>query len=422
MLEALKGLSTFIMAGGKGERLFPLTKDRAKPAVPFGGTYRIIDFTLSNCINSGIRRIHVLTQYKSVSLDRHLGMGWNIFHSELGEHIDMIPAQQRVGEYWYRGTADAIFQNVYTIERENPDYVLILAGDHIYKMDYSKMLLFHLERGAEVSVGVVNLPINQGKQLGVLEVDQEDRIVGFEEKPSNPKSLANQPDMICASMGIYIFNTKTLYDELIFNAKEDEHDFGKDIIPRMLEKRKVYAYHFVDENQTAQPYWRDIGTMDAYYEANMDFISVSPQFNLYDKHWPIRTYQLQLPPVKMVFADEGKRARRGQALDSLVSSGCVISGGTVKRSVLSPQVRINSYASIEDSVLMYSVDIGRHARVRKTIIDKYVTILPKTEIGYDLEKDRKRFHVTDSGVVVIPKGRIIGPNEDRPRWEDHSQT
>jgi glucose-1-phosphate adenylyltransferase len=422
MLNVLRKLTTFVMAGGKGERLLPLTRDRAKPAVPFGGVYRIIDFTLSNCINSGIGKIHILTQYKSISLARHLKLGWNIFHSELGEYIEILPAQQRTGAHWYRGTADAIYQNIYTIQREDPDYVLILAGDHIYKMDYAKMLQSHVERGAEVTVGVVDLPKEQGRHFGVLELDAEDRIVGFEEKPLRPKTLPNRPDRICASMGIYIFSLKTLYEELIPDAgKESEHDFGKNILPQMLGRRDLRAYHFVDENQKELPYWRDIGTLDAYYEANMDLVSVSPQFNLYDQRWPVRTYQPQLPPVKMVFADPGKGARRGEALDSIISTGCVISGGSVIRSVLSAEVRVNSYASVEDSVLMDGVNIGRRAKVRKAIIDKYVDILPDTTIGYDLEEDRKRFHVTDSGIVVIPKGRIIGPDQDLPRWEDLSQ-
>jgi len=422
MLDVLKKLSTFVMAGGKGERLYPLTRDRAKPAVPFGGVYRIIDFTLSNCINSGIGKIHILTQYKSISLARHLKMGWNIFHSELGEYIEVLPAQQRYGAHWYRGTADAIYQNIYTIEREDPDYVLILAGDHIYKMDYAKMLRAHVDRGAEVTVGVVDLPKEQGRHFGVLELDTQDRIVGFEEKPLEPKTLPDKPDRICASMGIYVFSLNTLYEELIPDArKESDHDFGKNILPQMMGRRKLLAYRFVDENQKEISYWRDIGTLGAYYEANMDLVKVSPEFNLYDQRWPIRTYQPQLPPVKMVFADPGEGARRGEALDSILSTGCVISGGQVIRSVLSPEVRVNSYASVEDSVLMDGASIGRRAKVRKAIIDKYVEILPDTTIGYDLEKDRKRFRVTADGIVVIPKGRIISPEKDVPKWEDHSR-
>jgi glucose-1-phosphate adenylyltransferase len=420
MLHILKRLTTFVMAGGRGERLYPLTQDRAKPAVPFGGVYRIIDFTLSNCINSGIGKIHILTQYKSISLARHLKLGWNIFNSELGEFIEVLPAQQRSGDHWYRGTADAIYQNFYTIERENPDYVLILAGDHIYKMDYAKMLQFHVDRDADVTVGVVDLPKGEGRKFGVLELDLQDRIVGFEEKPIRPKTLPGRSDRICASMGIYIFSVDTLYEELGPDADADsDHDFGKNILPGMLGRRKLLAYHFVDENLKEVPYWRDIGTLDAYYEANMDLVSVNPQFNLYDQRWPVRTYQPQFPPVKMVFADPGEGARRGEALDSILSAGCVISGGGVIRSVLSPAARVNSYASVEDSVLMDGVDIGRRSKIRRAIVDKYVNILPDTTIGYDLDEDRKRFHVTEGGIVVIPKGRIVSAEDDKPRWVGH---
>ena len=414
MFEMLREVSTFIMAGGKGERLYPLTRDRAKPAVPFGGVYRIIDFTLSNCINSGIRQIHVLTQYKSISLDRHLKVGWNIFHTELGEWIDVLPAQQRVGDHWYRGTADAVYQNIYTIERENPAYVLILAGDHVYKMDYLKMLLCHVQQKAEVTVGVAQVPASESMHFGILELDAYNRIIGFDEKPAMPPASASEK--LWASMGIYIFNRQVVYDELIPDAeKEGTHDFGRDIIPGILQHRHVVAYPFEDENRVRGPYWRDIGTLDAYYEANLDLVSVSPHFNLYDKKWPVRTYQPQFPPVKMVFADEGDNARRGYALDSILCNGCVVSGGRVQRSLLSPQVRVNSYASVEDSVLMEAVDIGRHAQVKRAIIDKYVQVLPGTRIGYDPEEDRRRFYVTESGVVVIPKGRIIGPDRDEPR-------
>lgn len=417
MIAQIKRLSTFIMAGGKGERLLPLTKDRAKPAVPFGGVYRIIDFTLSNCINSGIRRIHVLTQYKSHSLARHIKMGWNLFHSELGEYIDVVPAQQQVGEHWYRGTADAIYQNFYLIRREDPEYVLILAGDHVYKMDYSRMLQYHIQRRAEVTVGVVEMSGELGPQLGVLDVDVENRVTGFEEKPMIPHSIPGSPDKICASMGIYLFNASTLYEELMPEAlHEERHDFGRDILPRVPARRRIFAYPFVDENLTDPPYWRDIGTLDAYYEANMDLVSVSPQFNLYDRRWPVRTYQHPLPPVKMVFADEGKNARRGEALDSLLSSGCIISGGTVVRSVLSPQVRIKSYSLVEDSVLMDGVQVGRHARIRRAIVDKFVEIPAGATIGHDLEEDQRRFTVTPSGIVVIPRGKVIDSKKEILPW------
>lgn len=417
MLDAIRRLSTFIMAGGRGERLHPLTRDRAKPAVPFGGVYRIIDFTLSNCINSGIRRIHVLTQYKSHSLSSHIKKGWNLFHSEVGEDIDVVPAQQRVGEYWYRGTADAVFQNFYILEKEDPEYVLVLAGDHVYKMDYCKMLEFHIRCDADVTVGVVEVPREQGRQLGVVQVGGDRRITGFEEKPDRPRSIPGAPERIHASMGIYIFNAQVLYEELRpATAEEGRYDFGRDILPQAVKTRRIFAYPFVDENLTDPPCWRDIGTLDAYYEAQMDLVAVSPRFNLYDRRWPVRTCQPQLPPVKMVFADEGKNARRGEALDSLLSAGCIVSGGTVVRSVLSPQVRVNSFSLVEDSVLMSGVEVGRYARVRRAIVDKFVKIPPGVHIGWDLEEDRRRFTVTEGGVVVVPKGTTIEPERRPLRW------
>jgi glucose-1-phosphate adenylyltransferase len=407
------------MAGGKGERLQPLTQDRAKPAVQFGGIYRIIDFTLSNCINSGIRRTNVLTQYKSISLARHIKLGWTFLPSRLNEFVDVIPAQMRYGEIWYRGTADAIYQNIYTIQREDPSRVLILAGDHVYKMDYSRMLEFHLDKGAEVTIGVVEQPLAESRHLGVLQADKSERITEFREKPKEVSGLQGKPGFVCVSMGIYIFEKSVLFEELIPRAqKEEGHDFGRDILPSIVQERKVYAYRFVDENRRENPYWRDIGTLDAYYDANMDLVSVNPEFNLYDERWPINTYQPQFPPAKTVFADSGPNARRGETLDSLLSSGCIISGGKVVRSILSSRVRINSYARVEDSVLGEGVDVGRYARIRRAIIDKYVQIEPGTEIGYNLEKDRQRFTVTDQGVVVIPKGRVIGPEDDRPMWID----
>lgn len=412
-------VTTFVLAGGKGERLSPLTKDRAKPSVVFGGQYRIIDFTLSNCVNSGIRRISVLTQYKSSSLARHVRLGWNIFTSELGEWIEVIPAQQRYGENWYRGTADAIFQNIYTVERENRDFVLILAGDHVYKMDYLKMLRNHLDREAEVTVAAVEMPIETAHQFGILQTDSSGRVQDFAEKPPDPKPLPGKPDQVYASMGIYIFNRETLLQELIPAVERyDLTDFGRHILPRMLKRRRVFAYPFEDENQRFPPYWRDIGTLDAFFEANMDLVSVDPQFNLYDSRWPVRTYQPISPPAKTVFADPGEEARRGEVLDSLVCSGCIVSGGRVRRSILSPHVRVNSFAKVEEAVLMDHVDVGRRSKLRRVIIDKQVKILPDTTIGYDLESDRKRFTVTENGVVVIPSSRVIGPDRDEPLWED----
>ena len=409
----MRHLLTFIMAGGKGERLLPLTKDRAKPAVPFGGTYRIIDFTLSNCINSGIRRIHVLIQYKSHSLQRHLVMGWNIFNSDLGEYIDVIPAQQRTGEHWYLGTADAIFQNLYAIEQERPDVVLILAGDHVYKMNYAEMLAFHQQHDAMVTVGVIEMDRERAKGFGIVEVDARGQIIGFEEKPPNPKPIPGQPDRCYVSMGIYLFNRTVLAQALIEDAQrlDSHHDFGRDVIPRTASAVRVMAYNFKDENKKASKYWRDIGTLDAYYEANMDLVQVTPLFNLYDRDWPIRTYHEQWPPAKTVFADEAT-GRVGRVLDSLVSNGCIISGGHVQRSVLSPDVRVNSFARVEDSILMEHVEVGRYAKIRRAIIDKDVVIPRYAEIGYDLDEDRRRFTVTESGIVVVEKGRVI--EEPRP--------
>ena len=396
------------MAGGKGERLLPLTKDRAKPAVPFGGIYRIIDFTLSNCINSGIRKIHVLTQYKSISLERHLRLGWNLFHSGLGEYIDVIPAQQRTGEHWYLGTADAIYQNIYSIQQERPESVLILAGDHVYKMNYAEMLEFHEANRAVVTVGVIEMPKVQAGGFGIVEADGEGRIVGFEEKPANPKTIPGHPDVCYASMGIYLFDRELLEHALIGDAQRSDssHDFGRDVIPAAARNVRVMAYNFKDENKKFSKYWRDIGTLDAYYEANMDLVQVTPQFNFYDREWPIRTYHEQWPPAKTVFADEAT-GRVGTVLDSVVSNGCIISGGSVRRCVLSPDVRINSFAQVEDSILMEHVEVGRYAKIRHAIIDKDVVIPRHAEIGYNLEEDRRRFHVTESGIIVVGKGTVI---------------
>lgn len=401
---------TFIMAGGKGERLFPLTRDRAKPAVPFGGIYRIIDFTLSNCINSGLRRIHILTQYKSISLDRHIRMGWSVFSGDLGEYIDIIPAQQRIDDRWYQGTADSIYQNIYSIEMEQPELVIILAGDHIYKMNYFEMVKFHRENNAEATVGVVELPKERASQLGVVETDDLSRVENFTEKPHHPKPLRDNPNLVYGSMGIYLFNTEVLKDELTLDARNtsSSHDFGKNVFPAMIKKgRRIFAYNFKDENKKEAKYWRDIGTIDAYYEANMDLVQVDPVFNLYDKEWPMRTYQEQCPPVKFVFAQEKSGGRLGIALDSLVSEGCIISGGRVQRSILSPNVRINSYVEVYDSILMEGVNVGRYSKIKRAIIDKDVFIPQNVEIGYDLHKDKKRFTVTESGIVVVAKGTKI---------------
>lgn len=407
----MRKVLTFIMAGGKGERLYPLTKDRTKPAVPFGGIYRIIDFTLSNCINSGLRRIYLLTQYKSASLHRHIRLGWNILPSELDQFIELLPAQQRVGDSWYLGTADAIYQNLYTLEMDSPDEVLILAGDHIYKMNYYKMIDFHRDNDADLTVGVVEVDKKNSSYLGVVEVDSLNKVTNFQEKPKSPKTISGNPDKIYASMGIYVFKHSVIQEELHEDAKGhgSSHDFGKDIIPQMLkEGKKVVAYNFsrpVISNEAQ--YWRDIGTIDAYYEANMDLIQVNPTFNLYDKEWPIRTYQEQFPPVKTVYSGEEIAGRIGLVLDSIVSGGCVVSGGKVQRSILSPNVRVNSFSEVYDSILMEGVNVSRYAKIKRAIIDKDVNIPQGMVIGYDLKEDKKKFFVTESGIVVVAKGTEI---------------
>ncbi len=405
----MRKVLTFIMAGGKGERLLPLTKDRTKPAVPFGGIYRIIDFTLSNCINSGLRKIYILTQYKSASLQRHIRLGWNFLPSELGQFIELLPAQQRIGDSWYLGTADAIFQNIYTLEMDKPDEVLILAGDHIYRMNYYSMIDVHREQDADLTVGVVEVEKSKAKHLGVVEVDAAGRVTGFLEKPANPKTIPGKPDKIYGSMGIYVFNQSVLVQELLEDAKNNKssHDFGKDIIPQMLKKgMKVVAYNFRNKDKIEE-YWRDIGTIDAYYEANMELIQVNPTFNLYDQEWPLRTFQEQYPPVKTVHSGDQEEGRVGLVLDSVVSEGCVVSGGRVQRSILSPNVRINSFSEVYDSILMEGVNVGRYAKIKRAIIDKDVSIPQGMIIGFNLEEDKKKFFVSESGIVVVAKGTEI---------------
>ena len=397
----MKNVLAMILAGGRGERLYPLTRDRAKPAVCFGAIYRIIDFTLSNCINSDVRRIYALTQYKSISLHRHIQLGWNILSAPLGEFIGVIPAQQRIDEHWYQGTADAIFQNIYTLQREMPDLVLILSGDHIYKMDYRKLIALHLEKSADLTVAAIRMDRKLSIEFGVIEVERDWRIVGFQEKPEEPRTIPGDPEGILASMGVYVFNMEILVKRLIEDARSDStHDFGKDIIPAMIGKDRVFAFDFRHADRGGTGYWRDVGTIDAYFEANMDLISVTPQLNLYDPQWPILTYQSHHPPAKTVWAEEG---RTGTALNSIISNGCIISGGSVKRSILSPKVVVHSYAEVEDSILMEGVDVGRYAKIRGTIIDKDVQIPQGMEIGYHLDEDAKRFTVTGSGIVVVPK-------------------
>lgn len=403
----MKNVLAVILAGGRGTRLEPLTRDRAKPAVPFGGLYRIIDFALSNCINSDIRRILLFTQYKAMSLDRHINIGWRgLCNRELGDYLDIVPPQQRIDEQWYQGTADAVYQNIYVLEKERPEYVLILAGDHIYKMNYASMVDFHRQTGADMTVGALRVTPQEATQFGVMQVDSDNRVRAFEEKVPNPSTIPGDPEHCLASMGIYVFGTRFLFEELCKDATKpgSRHDFGRDIIPSIIDTHKVYAFPFRDENHKQDAYWRDVGTLDAYYEANMDLVSVDPQLNLYDDQWPIRTYQPNLPPPKFVFGSNHDSDRCGRALDSIVCQGSILSGGAVERCILGTRVRVNSYANISDSILFDGVEVGRHAQIRRAIIDKGVKIPEGLRIGYDLEEDRRRgFTVSDNGVVVIAK-------------------
>jgi glucose-1-phosphate adenylyltransferase len=397
-----------LLAGGAGERLHPLTRDTAKPAVPFGGQYRIIDFTLSNCINSGLRRIFVLTQYKSLELIRHMRDGWSILSPELGEYIEVIPAMKQTGEGWYLGTADAVFQNTHSILAETPDQVLILAADHIYKMNYQSMFEEHHRRRADITIATTQVLPEEASRFGVAKITEDHRVVGFEEKPrhGNPVRSIFNPSMVSASMGVCIFNTDVLLRLLREDAEnpDSSHDFGADVIPRCLPDYRVVAYDFIDINAKQARYWRDVGTLDAYYEANMDLVDVTPQLNLYDNGWPIRTRMPQQPPAKFVFAQEGRRM--GVAIDSIVSAGCIVSGGRVLRSVLSPGVRVNSYCEVEYSILMPNVEIGRYSRVRRAIIDTNVKVPESSVIGFDADDDRGHgHHITEGGIVVVSGGK-----------------
>jgi glucose-1-phosphate adenylyltransferase len=413
MATLLDDVLVMVLAGGAGERLYPLTKERAKPAVYFGGPYRIIDFTLSNCINAGMRRIFIALQYKSLSLSRHLRMGWSVVADELGEFIEILSPQKRVGEHWYLGTADAVYQNLYSIVRENPKHLIVLSGDHVYKMDYARMLRFHIDHGAGATLAVIEVPSEEASRFGVLEVDAEDRITGFLEKPQH----LPPGGQVLASMGIYIFDMAVLDPALEEDARnaDSAHDFGKDILPALISQVPVYAYRFYDENKKAGKYWRDIGTLDAYYEANMDLCHVNPDFNLYDPEWPLRTYQVQAPPAKFVFADEGRRC--GHALDSIISAGCIISGSRIYGSVLCPNVRVHSFCDVDQSILMPGVRVGRHARIRRAIIDRDVFIPRGALIGYNDEEDRRRHAISDNGVVVVTKDDepFVGPISDQAR-------
>jgi len=389
-----------ILAGGRGTRLKQLTDWRAKPAVPFGGKFRIIDFPLSNCVNSGIRQVGVLTQYKAHSLIRHIQRGWGFLRGEMGEFVEVLPAQQRIATSWYEGTADAVLQNLDIIRSHRPTYVLILAGDHIYKMDYGPMLAAHVEQGADVTVGCIEVPLAEARAFGVMKIDDSNRIIEFAEKPDHPNPIPGRPEVALASMGIYIFNTDVLCRELIADQQlsQSTHDFGRDIIPSLLEHRRVCAFPFRDPLSRAQAYWRDVGTVDAFWEANLELIGISPELNLYDSDWPIWTYQEQLPPAKFVFDDED---RRGMAVDSMIAGGCIVSGSVVRHSLLFSHVHVHSFCNIEDSVIFPDVTIGRHCDIRRAILDRGCIVPEGEQIGVDLESDRKRFHVTDKGVVLV---------------------
>jgi len=398
-----KNTVALILAGGRGSRLKALTDWRAKPAVPFGGKFRIIDFPLSNCMNSGIRRIGVVTQYKAHSLIQHIQRGWGFLRGEFNEFVELLPAQQRIEEEWYKGTADAVFQNLDILRVMGPEYVLILAGDHIYKMDYGQMLAVHVRNKADMTVACLNVPIEEAKSFGVMGVDENDRIIQFREKPSDPDPIPGDPTQAMASMGIYVFNAAFLYEQLIRDADDPNstHDFGHDIIPYLIKKYRVFAHRFSDSSVNSQDgkcYWRDVGTIDAYWEANMELTKVVPDLNMYDRDWPIWTYQEQLPPAKFVFDEED---RRGKAVDALVSGGCIISGSCVKRSLLFSDVRVNSYSLIEDSVILPKVDIGRYVTIKRAVIDKGCKIPDGMQIGVNHDEDRKRFYVSEKGVTLV---------------------
>ncbi len=393
-----------ILAGGRGSRLMQLTDWRAKPAVPFGGKFRIIDFPLSNCVNSGIRRIGIATQYKSHSLIRHIQRGWSFLDGRLKEFVDLLPASQRVAEdQWYLGTADAVFQNLDIIQSNEPEYVLVLAGDHVYKMDYGRMLAYHVSRQADITVACIEVPLRDARSFGVIGVDEDMRVRAFKEKPAQPDAIPGDPDRALASMGIYVFNAKFLYEQVTRDSDEpgSSHDFGKDLLPHLVPHYRVFAHRFQDScvgMNEGRSYWRDVGTVDAYYEANIDLVHVTPELSLYDDVWPIWTYQEQLPPAKFVFDDDG---RRGMALDSMVSGGCIISGSAVKRSLLFSNVRVHSYCSVEDAVILPDVVVNRHVKMRRVVVDKGCVLPEGFQAGFDPDEDRRRFHVTESGVTLI---------------------
>jgi glucose-1-phosphate adenylyltransferase len=404
----LRDTTTMLLAGGQGERLHPLTAYRSKPSVPFGGKYRIIDFALSNCLNSGLRKIYVLTQYKSESLSEHLLEAWTIFNPELGEYIYSVPPQRKMNNEWYLGTSNAIYQNLNLFSAERKiKWVLILSGDHIYKMDYLKMLQYHVDEKVDLSIACIDVPKSEAVRFGIVGVNKDYSIESFIEKPSDPPGIPDNPGYSFVNMGIYVFNADILRNVLMEMEmkKLKSHDFGHDVIPYMVKsKMNIKAYKFLDENKKSKPYWKDIGTIDSYYDASMDLISITPEFNLYDQNWPIRTYQYQFPPAKTV-SHEAERV--GRSLNSLICDGSIISGGLVEKSLIGPNVRVNSYSYVDESIIMNNCNVGRHAKIRKAIIDKNVTIPEGFEIGFDLEKDKKKYTVTESGIVVIAKNQVL---------------
>jgi len=407
-----KNTVALILAGGRGSRLKQMTDWRAKPAVPFGGKFRIIDFPLSNCINSGIRRVGVVTQYKAHSLIKHIQRGWGFLRGDFNEFVELLPAQQRVSEdKWYAGTADAVFQNLDILRFYDPEYVLILAGDHVYKMDYGEMLAFHAANSADMTVACLDVPIEEAHAFGVMSINEEGRVTSFLEKPKNPEPMPGSTDRVLASMGIYIFNAAFLYEQLVRDADDPKsgHDFGHDLIPYLISKYRVFAHRFADScvgSPKERPYWRDVGTIDAYWEANMELTKVTPDLNMYDEEWPIWTYQEQLPPAKFVFDSE---ERRGMAVDSMVSGGCIISGAALRRSLLFSNVTVNSFSTVEDSVILPNVNIGRNCHLRKVVIDKGCDIPEGTVIGENREEDAKRFHVSEKGVTLVTP-EMLGQN------------
>jgi glucose-1-phosphate adenylyltransferase len=394
------GTLAVIMAGGRGERLGGLTAHRCKPATPFGGKFRIIDFVLSNCVNSGIRQISVLTQYKAQSLIQHVQRGWGFLRGEFGEFVEVVPAQQQIAGHWYLGTADAVYQNLELILSHRPKHVLVLAGDHIYKMDYGPMIAYHVEKGADITVGVVEVPVAEARAFGVMTTTEWNRVTKFSEKPAQPDPMPGRTDVALASMGIYVFNTRLLEKLLLEDAADpgSAHDFGKNIIPASIDARQVFAYPFQDVKTRAQNYWRDVGTIDAFYEANLELVHVNPELNIYDEEWPIWTYQVQQPPAKFVLDDVD---RRGHAINSMLAGGCIVSGAEIRSSLLFSNVRVDERAHVERSVILPHVKIGRGSIVRRAIIDEGCELPPDSRIGVDPELDRRRFHVTEKGVVLV---------------------